>query len=133
MSNQIIKISDGEFDSLVTIPKQPTVIFFSANWNGASKIVKSTIETASEKYRNKAAFYEIDIDENSTIPMTYGVRNVPAIITFAYGQAVGFHVGIIQRDKLNALIEKIIESGEACKNLLAFSKNLSVRFSKRFS
>ena len=133
MSNQIIKISDSEFDLLVTTPKQPTVIFFSASWNGASRIVKSAIETASEKYAGKAAFYEMDIDENTSIPMTYGVRNVPAIITFAYGQAVGFHVGIIQRDKLNAGIEKIIASGEIYKNMSAFTKNLSARFSKRFS
>ncbi len=131
MSKQITKISDGEFESLVILPKKPTVVLFTSSWSGASKIVKPTIEAAAEKYSNKAAFYEMDIDDNTIIPQTFCVRNVPAILTFAYGQVCGFHVGVINRDKLNESIEKITTQGEALKNLVAFSKKLSARFGFR--
>jgi thioredoxin 1 len=131
MSKQITKISDGEFNSLIILPKKPTVVLFTSSWSGASKTVKPIFETAAEKYTGKATFYEMDIDDNTIIPQTLRVQNVPAILTFAYGQVCGFHVGVINRDKLNESIEKITVQGEALKNMLAFSKKLSAKFGFR--
>jgi thioredoxin 1 len=128
MSDKIIKITDSDFDSLVVIPKKPAVVCFSARWSGPSRMVRPTLETAADKYTGKVTFYELDVDENTLIPMAYGVRSVPAILFFAGGQLVYSHIGAITRDKLEGNLEKIAASGEAFKNMVAFSKKLAARF-----
>lgn len=128
MSEKITKISDSNFDSLVIIPKKPAVVLFSANWSGPSRIVRPTIESAAEKHSAKVAFYELDVDENPTIQMAYGVRSVPTILLFAGGQLVDSYIGAISRDKLEEKLQKISASGEAFKNLFAYSKKLAARF-----
>lgn len=119
MSEKITKISDANFDSSVIIPKKPALVFFSANWSGSSRMIRPTIESAAEKYSGKAAFFELDMDENPATPMTYGVRTAPTILLFAGGQLANMHVGTISRDKLNEKLEKITASGEALKKAAA--------------
>lgn len=128
MSEKITRISDSNFDSAVVIPKKPAVVFFSANWSGPSRMARPTLETAAEKYAGKAAFYELDTDENPTVQMTYGVRSVPAILMFAGGQPVDSHIGAISRDKLEEKLRKLSASGEALKNMVAFSRKIAARF-----
>jgi thioredoxin 1 len=128
MSSKITKITDSDFDSLVVIPKKPAVVCFSANWSGPSRMVRPTLETAAGKYSGKVAFYELDVDENPIIQMAYGVRSVPTILLFAGGQLVESHTGAITRDKLEGKLEKIAASGEAFKNMVAFSKKFAARF-----
>ncbi len=128
MSEKITKISETNFDSSVIIPKKPALVYFSANWSGPSRMARSIIESAAEKYSAKVTFFELDIDENPTILLTYGVRSVPTILFFAAGQLVDNYIGGISRDKLNEKLEKITVSGEAFKNMVAFSKKLAARF-----
>lgn len=132
MSDKITKITDSNFDSLVIIPKKPAVVFFSANWSGPSRMVRPTLESAAEKYSGKAAFYELDVDENPIIQMAYGVRSLPTILFFANGQLVDSYIGAISRDKLDEKLSKITASGEAFKNMVAFSKKFAAHIGARF-
>jgi len=132
MSNKITKITDSNFDSLVIITKKPTVVCFSANWSGPSRMVRPTLETAAEKYVGKVTFYELNVDESPIIQMAYGVRNVPSILFFAGGQLVDRYIGAITRDKLEEKLEKIAASGDLYKNMVAFSKKFAVGLGKRF-
>ena len=108
MSEKITKISDNDFDSIVIIPKKPAVVLFSAEWCGPCRMAKPILETAAEKYNQRASFYELNIDDNQTTSMKYGVRSLPTIITFASGEICGQKVGGVNRDKLNEMVEKII-------------------------
>jgi thioredoxin 1 len=132
MSGKITKISDSEFDSLVLVPKKPAVVFFSAKWCGASRMAKPILETAAEKYNQRASFYEVNIDDNYETAMKYNVNSLPTIMTFAFGEIGGRSVGGINRDKLNGMIEKIIVSGELYRNLMAYSKKFAVGVGRRF-
>lgn len=132
MNEKITKINDSNFDSAVIIPQKPAVVCFSANWSGPSRIVRPVLEAAAEKYETKAAFYELDVDENPLIQMAYGVRSIPTVLFFAGGQLVDRYTGAISRDKLEEKLEKIAVSGEAYKNMLAYSKKLAARLGGRF-
>jgi thioredoxin 1 len=128
MSDKITKITDSNFDSLVIIPKKPTVVCFSANWCGPSRMVRPTLETAADKYAAKVTFYELDVDENPKIQIAYGVHSLPTILFFAGGQLIDRYAGAITRDKLEEKLQKISVSGEAFKNMVAYSKKLAARF-----
>lgn len=132
MSENITKLSDNNFDSLVIIPKKPVVVFFSAEWCGPCRMAKPALEAAAEKYAQKASFYELNVDDNYATAMKYSVNALPVIITFSFGEICGQAVGGINRDKLNQMIEKMVASGEMYKSAMAFSKKLVARYGSRF-
>jgi len=132
MNSKITKITDSNFDSLAIIPKEPTVVCFSANWSESSRMVRPTLETAADKYVSKVTFYELNVDENPIIQMAYSVRNVPSILFFANGQLVDRFIGAITRDKLEEKLEKIASFGDFYENMVAFSKKFAARIGERF-
>ena len=132
MSDKITKITDSNFDSLVIIPKKPTVVYFSAKWCGPSRMIRPTLESAADKYTAKATFYELDVDENPVVQMAYGVRSLPTILFFAGGQLVDSCAGAISRDKLEEKLEKITVSGALYNNMVALSKKFAARIGGRF-
>jgi thioredoxin-like negative regulator of GroEL len=71
-------------------------------------MAKPIMETAAEKYSQRATFYELNIDDNQTSSMKYVINSLPTIITFATGKTFGRQVGGVNRDKLDGMVEKII-------------------------
>ena len=131
MREKITKINDSNFDSLVIFPKKPAVVFLSANWSESSQLICPIFEAAADKYRTKITIYEMDVDENPIIPIAYGIRRIPAVLTFANGQFTESHTGAITKEKLDEQIEKITFSSEIYKNVAILSKKLAARISSR--
>ncbi len=133
MSEKITKIGDSDFEAtVITALAKTSLVFFSANWSGPSRMMTPILEEAVEKYQSKMSFYELDIDENPTTTMKYNVRGLPTLIIFRNGQIVDLIVGLPTRDKLNKVIEKAIEPTELYKNMVAFSKKFAAGVGKRF-
>ena len=133
MSEKIIQISDSDFDStVITTLAKTSLVLFSANWSGPSRMIRPILEETFEKYQSKMSFYELDIDDNPTTAMKYLVRALPTMIIFRNGQIVNTIVGGINRDKLNKVLEKATEPTEMYKNMVAFSKKFAAGFGKRF-
>ena len=133
MSEKITKLSDSDFDSMViTALAKTSLVFFSANWSGQSKMIRPMLEETVEKYQFKMSFYELDIDDNSATAMKYYVRTAPMLIIFRNGQVIDTIVGLTSRDKLNKVLEKATEPTEMYKNMVAFSKKFAAGVGKRF-
>ena len=134
MSENITKISDSNFDSMIiTTSNKPKLIFFLANWSGPSRMIRPILEETVKKFQSKMEFYELDIDDNSATAMKYYVMNAPTLIIFKNGQIVTTLVGLANRDKLNKIIEKAIETSDLYKNIFAFSKKVAAHYGVRFS
>jgi thioredoxin 1 len=133
MSEKITRISDSNFDSMIiTTSAKPNLIFFSAGWNGQSRMIRPVLEDAVEKFKSRMTFYELDTDDNPATMMKYYVTSVPTLIIFKNGQIIDRVIGLANRDKLNKIIEKAIETSDLYKNMVAFSKKLVARYGAGF-
>jgi thioredoxin-like negative regulator of GroEL len=131
MNNKITKIYDSDFDSKVLFPRKTAVVFFSANWSESSRTAYPIFAAAAEKYRSEAAIYEMDVDENSIIPIAYGVRRLPAVLTFANGRLDESHSGAISEEKLTEKIEKLASAGRRYQKVAAVSRQFATRIGDR--
>lgn len=127
MNRTVTKISDSDFDLTVLFPRKPAAVFFSAVWVETNDAARNAFETTAEKFRQDAAFYEFDVDENPIIPMAYGIRRVPAILTFTDGRLTEAHAGFITEKKLGEKIEELTASGEIFQTVAAFSRKMAAR------
>lgn len=127
MKRAITKINDLDFDAEVLFPRKAAAVFFSAYWNADDREARVVFETTAEKFCSRTAFYEFDVDENPIIPTAYGIRRVPAILTFADGRLTEAHSGFITEEKLSEKIERLADSGEFYQTVAAFSRKMAAR------
>lgn len=97
------KISENEFQQVTDA--QVAVIDFSAVWCGPCKMLAPVLETVSEELGDKAAFYNVDVDENPGLAAKYGITNIPALVVLKNGEKVDQQVGFQPKENISQFIQ----------------------------
>ena len=107
MANEdIVELTDENFESEVLKAGTPTLVDFWAVWCGPCRQVAPTVEALATDYKGKLKVGKMDIDNHQITPQKYGVRSIPTLLVFKDGQVVGQIVGAVPRSKLEDEIKK---------------------------
>ncbi len=102
-----LEITDRNVNELLAEGK-PVVIDFWAPWCGPCKMVAPIIEEMAELYKDQVIIGKCDVDENSDLPATYGIRNIPTILFFKNGEVVDKQVGAVAKSGIEAKIKALL-------------------------
>ncbi len=97
------KITGDEFNEVRN--SKLAVVDFSATWCGPCKMLGPVIEQVSEEMADKAAFYNVDVDDDQDIAEEFGIMSIPAVLVFKEGKVVENSVGFRPKEDLIKLIE----------------------------
>lgn len=103
-----IEITDASFKSEVTDSPVPVLVDFWAPWCGPCKMIAPVLEEIAQEYEGKAKIVKINIDDNQNTAAQFGVRSIPTLILFKNGNEVEKIVGAQGKDKLTALIDRVL-------------------------
>ena len=87
-----LKINDENAKELIASGK-PVVIDFWAEWCGPCRAIGPVIEELSKEYDGKVNVGKLNVDNNPTVSMNYGITSIPAILFIKGGQVVDKLVG----------------------------------------
>jgi len=100
-----IEFTDANFDELVLKSDKPVLVDFWAEWCGPCRMVGPVVEEMSKEYEGKAVIGKVNVDLNSNISATYGIRNIPTLLYFKNGQVVDKQVGVVPKATLAAKLD----------------------------
>ena len=100
-----IEITDSNFEELVLKSDKPVLVDFWAEWCGPCRMVGPVVEEMSKEYEGKAVIGKVNVDLNSNISATYGIRNIPTLLYFKNGQVVDKQVGVVPKSTLAAKLD----------------------------
>lgn len=83
------------------------VVDFSATWCGPCRMLATILEELSDEMEEKAKFYNIDIDENSTLAVKYGIQSIPTLLVMKDGQEIERSIGFMPKQQLKEKIESL--------------------------
>ena len=101
----VINVSDDNFDEEVLKSGKLTLVDFWAPWCGPCKIIGPVIEELSGEYEGQVKFVKLNVDDNPSTPTSYGVRGIPTMILYKDGEVLNQIVGAVPK----ADIEKAIK------------------------
>lgn len=101
------EITDANFAALVAEGK-PMIVDFWATWCGPCQMVLPLIEELSAEYEGRINIGKVNVDENTELPMQYGVRNIPTILFIKDGQVQKKLVGAQSKAVLKEEAEKLL-------------------------
>jgi thioredoxin 1 len=108
MSENVVNVSDANFEQLVLKSDVPALVDFWASWCAPCRAIAPTIEEMAAQYNGKVRVTKMNVDENPATPVKYGVRGIPTFILFKDGKVLDQLVGAGPKTQIKDLIEKAL-------------------------
>ena len=106
MSENVISISDNNFNAFITSNKLVFVDFF-ATWCGPCRALSPYIDELSTNHHH-ILFAKANIEETPIMANELDVKSLPCVIIFENGKEINRVVGF-NKPKLQAIIENLSE------------------------
>lgn len=104
MAGKAIEITDASFAELIK-SDTPVLVDFWAEWCGPCKMIGPVVEEIAGEYEGKAIVGKMDVDANSNVPASFGIRSIPTLMIFKGGVMVDKIVGAVPKSVLTQKLE----------------------------
>ena len=105
MSENILHVSDNDFDDRVLKSEGPVLVDYWAEWCGPCKMIAPILDKIASEYEGRLTVVKINIDDNPGIPQKYGVRGIPTLMLFKNGEVEATKVGALSQSQLTAFLD----------------------------
>jgi thioredoxin 1 len=104
MGHKAIEITDASFAELIK-SDTPVLVDFWAEWCGPCKMIGPVVEEIAGEFEGKAIVGKMDVDANSNVPASFGIRSIPTLMIFKGGVMVDKIVGAVPKHILTSKLE----------------------------
>lgn len=100
-------VTDANFKEIINTDK-PVMIDFWATWCGPCRMLAPTVEALAEEYEGKAVIGKCNVDENSEVPVQFGIMSIPTLLFFKNGELVGRLVGNMPKANIAQKLDSLL-------------------------
>jgi thioredoxin 1 len=112
-SEELLEITDTNFDTLAAQGPLPILIDFTAAWCAPCRTIAPYVAAIAREYAGRLTVGTCDVDSNVALASRLDVRSMPTLMLFKSGQVVGQIVGAVPRAKIEALIARVVAPAPA--------------------
>ena len=105
MAENIINVTDSNFESMVLQSDIPVMVDFWASWCAPCRAIAPIVEEMSNEYAGKVRVAKMNVDENREVSTKYGIMSIPAVFIFKDGEVVEQIIGLRQKEDYVKAIE----------------------------
>ncbi|MCF6236097.1 MAG: thioredoxin TrxA [Gammaproteobacteria bacterium] len=105
MSENIIYVTDANYDAEVIKSEVPVLVDFWADWCGPCKMIAPILDEIADEYMGKIKVAKLNIDDNPVTPPKFGIRGIPTIMLFKNGNVEATRVGAVSKSQLTTFID----------------------------
>jgi thioredoxin 1 len=87
-SENVVQLTDANFDAEVLQSQPPVLVDFWAEWCGPCRMIAPVIDALAEEYKGRVKVGKVDTDSNRSTAMRFSINAIPTILIFKGGQLV---------------------------------------------
>lgn len=108
MADNLVELTDANFETEVLKSDQPVLVDFWAPWCGPCKLLMPTIEELADEYAGKVKIGKVNTDDSQQTAAGFGIASIPTLMVFKGGEMVDKVVGNAAKDQIAAMLDKAI-------------------------
>ena len=106
MSQQIITVTNKNFEQEVLQSSQPVLVDFFADWCGPCQVMGPIVEELAQDPGTGIVIRKADIDQSPDLARAYNVRSIPTLIIFRDGIPQHRIVGVTPKSQIEETINR---------------------------
>jgi len=106
MAENVMEITDDNFEEEVIQSEKPVLVDFWAPWCGPCKAIGPAVAELAEEFGDKVKFAKCNVDNSPMVPGKYGIQSIPTLLFMKDGNVENQIVGLVPKAK----IEKVVKS-----------------------
>ena len=104
MSDRIVHVTDGSFESDVLNAGQPVLIDFWAEWCGPCKMTAPEFAKAAQALAGRALLLKVNTETQQQLAARFAVRSIPNFKLFVNGEVVWDQAGALSAAQIQQLV-----------------------------
>jgi len=105
VSENIVYLSDADFETDVLKSDIPVLVDYWAEWCGPCRMIAPILEEIAKDYAGRVKVAKLNIDENPGTPPKYGIRGIPTLMLFKDGAVAATKVGALSKSQLASFLD----------------------------
>ena len=101
-------LTDEIFDSEVLQSDLPVLVDFWAEWCVPCRMLTPLVEQLAQEYTGKIKVAKLNVDECPKSANTFNIQSIPTLMVFHKGKVVSQNIGVIPKQTIVEMFEKII-------------------------
>ena len=106
MSENVVTLTNANFESEVKKAGTPILVDFWAEWCGPCRMVAPVLEQIADELVGKVRIGKVNVDEENGLAGRYGIQSIPTLLLFKDGKVVDQFIGATSRDVLVKMLQK---------------------------
>ena len=107
-SANIVTLTKENFSEEVLSASVPVLVDFWAEWCGPCKMIAPLLEELAGEYDGRVKIGKVNIDEHQNLATEYGIRAIPTLLLFHYGDVAEQIVGMRSKRDLKSSLDKVV-------------------------
>ena len=108
MAENVLQVSDDNFEAEVIKSDIPAMVDFWAAWCGPCRAIAPVVEELASDFAGKVKVAKMNVDENPKTPGQYGIRAIPTLIIFKDGEVADQITGAVSKSHLENALNKLV-------------------------
>ena len=105
MSDNIVQLTDDNFETEVIKSSAPVLVDFWAVWCGPCRMIAPAVENLANQYKDRLRVVKLNVDENRSVSSQYGIMSIPTLLLFKDGEVKETIVGALPQPKIEEKIK----------------------------
>ena len=102
------RFNESNYENEVIRSDIPVMIDFYAEWCGPCRMMSPVVEQFANDYAGKVKIGKVNVDEESSLALRFGVQSIPNFVFIKDGKVVDNVIGAMPREVLNRRLENLL-------------------------
>jgi thioredoxin 1 len=105
MSENVLDVTDQNFEEEVLNSEKPVLVDFWAAWCAPCRTLAPTVDQIAQEFSDQAKVVKLNVDDNAEISAKYNIKGIPTLLLFKGGEIKDQIVGAASKDNIARMIQ----------------------------